>query len=147
MVVLFAAAALIVMLSFYFVLGRFDQFVQQGGFVDGTRKPYPKVVLIFDDHQNAENSLQFPDPLCIPSVYISEPSVPEKVIPVAVLALSCDDLNNILLCNEAAHYYQDVLLVAICNNRRHRFLYEQASVDHVFSDYPDSDTILRLMKA
>lgn len=146
MVILFAATALIVVVSFYFVLDRFDRFVQQGGFVDGPSKPYPKVVLIFDDHNNIEVSPPFPDPVSIPFVSIAEPTVPENVTPVAVLALSSNDLNNVLLCNEAAHYYQNILLIAVCNNSRHRFLYEQASVDHIFSTRPDSDTILQLIE-
>ncbi len=120
MVLLLMVGAFATVASLYLILHKLDRFIKQGGFVDGPIQSCIRVILVFESCQEKHHYLSFPEKVSMKCVYIKEPYIPENVVPAAVLALSDNDLNNLLICNEAAHFYPDVFRLAICNNRRYR---------------------------
>ncbi len=116
----------------YLMMVRLDNFIESGGFVEGPEAMLEPIVLIYDPHRDQgtlEKSLMEHH---IRFQCITEPHVPENMIPVVVAAFSDSDMDNLLLCNEARHLHPDLFTVAVCNDALYTHLFKESGIKQVF---------------
>lgn len=114
----------------YAAMGRLDQFLATRPFQDEPGTPaHPSALVFVEASERAliGTALQRYGPW-VRSV--ADPAAPGDCAAAVVLAASASDLDNILLCAQAAkHGATDA--VALCNDAQYQFVYLQYGVAHV----------------
>jgi len=126
----------------YHVMARLDIFFDQTGFALDLKMPSVSMALIYLGNQpmpQLESALQKEK---IPYRMITEPQIPEDLKPVAILALSENDLSNLLLCTTARHQFPAVFTIARCNDSLYRHLFQQGGVDKVIIEPLSTEALL-----
>ena len=126
----------------YYVMAQLDVFFDQTGFVLDLKMSSVSMALIYMGNQpmpHLESALQKEK---IPYRMITDPQIPEDLKPVAILALSENDLNNLLLCTTARHQFPAVFTIARCNNSLYHHLFQQGVVDKVIIEPLSTESLL-----
>jgi hypothetical protein len=148
MAVLFVFIAVGIVFFGYFIMSRLDAFFQNGGFVDNPPVKIERSLVVFCVKHaelllgKLEPSLQQYGFRCC---LISEPHVPVPVSIMAVLALSDNDLDNLLLCHEAKHLCADVYTIALCSDQLFRHYFHDAGIDQVLMGQQSVDSLITLI--
>jgi hypothetical protein len=133
----------------YFIMSRLDAFFQNGGFIDSPAGKAEKSLVLFNA-KKADQLLSRIEPMLQQHGFrcclISEPHVPVPVSVVAVLALSDNDLDNLLLCHEAKHLCADVYTIALCNDQLFLHFFRDAGIDQVLMGQQPVDSLITLIK-
>ncbi len=122
----------------YLMMVRLDSFIESGGFIEGPEALIEPTVLIYDPHRDQDALEKSLLQHQIRFQCITEPHVPENMIPVVVAALSDSDMDNLLLCNEARHLHPDLFTVAVCNDALYTHLFKESGIKQVFyQNFPE----------
>jgi Trk K+ transport system NAD-binding subunit len=79
---------------------------------------------------------------------IDEPDIPVNVQIMMVLAISNNDLDNLLLCNKARHHFPDVYLIAKCNDALYQDIFKDTGVHQIInSNYSEVSIIEIIMNS
>ncbi|SMP55184.1 NAD-binding protein [Anoxynatronum buryatiense] len=126
----------------YRVMQQLDGFFDRQGFDLDLKVPLVSMALIYWENQPVTRFESMLQQEKIPYRIVTEPQIPEDVKPIAVLALSENDLNNLLLCTTAKHQFPAVLTVARCNDSLYRHLFQQGGVDTVLEESLPAEDLL-----
>lgn len=136
------------MLFGYFIMSRLDAFFQKGGFIDSPAAKTEKSLVLFCAQQ-ADQLLERLESLLqqhgLRYCLVSEPHVPLPVSVLAVLAISDNDLDNLLLCHEARHVSADIYTIALCNDPLFTKFFRDAGIDRVLTGNQPADVLITLI--
>ena len=121
----------------YYLMGRIDKFLNTRTLADTAHEDCEKVLLYASekDYAALKSSLMSNN---IPVLSTGEPDIPENARIIAVLAISNNDLDNLLLCNKAKHLFPDAYLVAKCNDAVYQDIFRDTGVQHIINrDYSE----------
>jgi hypothetical protein len=148
MTVLIIVAILGVVAYGYLLMARVDRFLNNESFEDGVHEIDNRVVLIYafdNDYSVIKASLSDKK---IPYIQTCEPEIPDNVEIMTVLAVSDNDLDNLLLCCKARHLFPDVFLIAKCNDLLYHSIFINTGIQCVLTGTFTPDVILsNIMKA
>ncbi|MDW7657571.1 MAG: NAD-binding protein [Bacillota bacterium] len=148
MIILIIFAAIGIVLFGYLIMSWLDAFFQKGGFIDSPAAKMEKSLLLYCAKQ-AEQLLDRLEPLLqqqgLRYCLIPEPHVPLPASILAVLAISDNDLDNLLLCHEAKHLHADVYTIALCNDPLFTDFFKDAGIDQVLTGNQPADALVTLI--
>lgn len=131
----------------YLLMGRVDRFLEKT-FPDAQMvRPEICAALIFGDLSRQDVLEQLMGKHHIACLKLSEPHVPDHLKLRLVLAVSGNDMDNLLLCNEARHIDPSVVTIAKCNNSIYREIFEQAGISRILTDALFDDAVLQAVTA
>lgn len=127
------------------IMARIDTFIENGGFEERQAVQINKILMFGEQnivHDISCNLMENNIPYCI----TKEPDVPENTAFHIVMALSDNDMDNLLLCNKAIHIYPHALTIAKCNDHIYKNVFDSVGIGHILSGPITSDTVLFAMK-
>lgn len=131
----------------YLLMGRIDHFVEMT-FPDAPIvRPETCAALIFGDLSRQDVLEQLMLQRHISCLKLSEPHVPDHLKLRLVLAVSGNDMDNLLLCNEARHVDPGVVTIAKCSNSIYRDIFERAGISRILTDSLFDDAVLQAVTA
>ncbi len=113
-----------------FWMKKVDRFIGHVGFTDAPSALEVKDTLVFADLGQMEETQAALQTSPRAFEYISEPALPEQAAYETALALSHNDLDNILLCAQAKKRYP-AYTIAVCNNKRYLSVFQDYHIDSV----------------
>lgn len=135
-----------IMLFGFVIMGQLDNFIGSSGFTESSQELLIRTILLFGEKKIVTDISTHLSGRNISYHIAKEPDVPENIIFFVVLALSDNDMDNLLLCNKAKHVCPDVLTVAKCNENIYKKVFENAVINCILTGHLTPDSVLCAVK-
>jgi hypothetical protein len=135
-----------IMILGYILMDNIDRFMKKGGVVKEYQGESESTVLIYA----SDGILPALEPLLsrehISYRILRDPHSPRNLHTHTALAISDNDLDNLLFCSEIRHLHPNAYTIARCNNALYQHVYEGVGIHRILTGTTTPDRILSVMK-
>ncbi len=129
----------------YYLMGLLDKNLKQKA-IPMNEEPTDVMVLIFGSEGIVRELAPALKKAHIPCRVTTEMDYPKGIRCQHVLAISDDDLENLLFCTQVKHSWPEAHLIASCNDRIHKQIFHEAGIHSIIMDPITSASVLSFLK-
>jgi hypothetical protein len=130
----------------FIIMRQIDNFIEDGGLGDNTQTPPKNGILLFGEQTFIRDISSRLSVKNILYYIINEPDISENFNFSIIIAISDNDIDNLLLCNKAKHICPDVLTITRCNDLIYKNVFEDVGINYILTGPLTSDDVLLVVE-